>query len=263
MRMLLLLFFFSLTVVAVKAQDSLELAPPLIKYPSIFFDSKTKAEIKFAQPGATVYYTLNGKEPDSKSSRYKEPILITKNYTQLKAKAIGEGFKSSVTSAVTFIKDGLPVLNTVFTVADSMYPGNGVNPLTDNKGGSDQLTANTWLGYYCDTVNILVTLQKKQEITSVLMNFLQNQSSWIFLPEKITVDYFDYKTGGYLTGVEESYADEKEASGSQCVNKTIYLETGSVTDKLLLHLFVRKSIPAWHSAKGSHAWMFIDEIKVY
>jgi hypothetical protein len=36
-----------------------------------------------------------------------------------------------------------------------------------------------------------------------------------------------------------------------------------ITNKLLINIIVKKKIPDWHPAKGSHAWMFIDEIKVY
>jgi hypothetical protein len=32
---------------------------------------------------------------------------------------------------------------------------------------------------------------------------------------------------------------------------------------LKLVLLPLKIIPAWHPAKGNHAWLFIDEIKVY
>ncbi len=35
------------------------------------------------------------------------------------------------------------------------------------------------------------------------------------------------------------------------------------TRHLYITLVVRKAMPAWHPASGQHAWMFIDELKIY
>lgn len=253
---------FLLPVIAVP-QESFELAPPLIKYSSVFFKKKTKAEIKFAKEGASVYYTLNGEEPTLKSNVCKGPVLIQKNFTVLKAKAIGEGFLPSETTEVTFIKDGLPIMSIEYTSPDKKYPGNGVNALADNQGGHTDLAADTWLGYYCDTVNVLINLRKKQRVGAVLISFLQNESSWIFLPEKITIDYADPVTGDYVAVKEEKYSADKETPESHCVYRMLNLVEKRLTDKIMIRFFVTRSIPDWHPAKGNHAWMFIDEIKVY
>lgn len=263
MKFLKLFCLLLLLPFAAGAQDIFELAPPLIRASSVFFDKWVKAEIKFGQPGATVHYTIDGTEPTEKSSPYKGPVLIRKNLAVLKAKAFGDGFTPSTTVSAVFIKSGLPIKNAVFTLPDSRYPGDGANALTDSRGGDNLLSANTWVGYYCDTVNVLLTLEKKQPVKSILINFLQNESSWVFLPEKITVEYLNDKTKDFDLVTEEIISAENGTPGSNCVYRLLQLPGKIMTDKLKIHLFVLKLIPTWHDAKGSHAWMFMDEIKVY
>lgn len=263
MRMSLICFLSLLYPVAAGAQDSFELAPPLIEYSSVFFDKQAKAEIKFAQSGTSVHYTLSGEEPTMKSLICKGPVLINKNLTVLKAKAFGAGYNPSATTEVTFIKSGLAVKSMTYTLPHSLYPGNGATALMDNKGGNNLLSADTWLGYYCDTVNVAITLERKQIIKSVLVNFLQNESSWVFLPDKIVVDSYDQKLNDYRPVAEETITGDKENPGSNCVYRLLSLKGKTRTDKIMIHFYVKKVIPAWNPAKGSHAWMFIDEIKVY
>lgn len=263
MKRLLLLFSLLICLAKLHAQESFQLAPPLLKYSSIFFTKQTKVEIKFLQPGSAVYYTTNGEEPTENSAVYHEPVIIKQNFTVLKAKAIGKNFIASSTVVAVFIKDGLPVETIEYASPAKEYPGSGSNTLIDNKGGNISLSSNTWMGYDCDTVNIMLTLKKKMPVQKILINFLQNEASWIFLPDKIKAEWYDDKSKQFQLMGEEIIADEKEHPRSQCVYKIISSKQKHRTNKISLHIVVKKSIPQWHPAKGSHAWVFIDEVKLY
>jgi hypothetical protein len=257
--------FFILLIFSqqLKAQNSFQLAPPLLKYSSIFFSDESKVEIKFAQLDATVHYTLNNGEPTEKDPVYRETLVLKKNFTTLKAKAFGKTFFPSETVAATFIKDGKKIKSIESTRADLKYPADGTQSLTDNKGGIDQLNSNTWLGYNCDTVTVSLGLEKLQPVKQVLLNFLQNESSWIFLPDQILIYWFDKKTNSFLSFGKQVIASDKETPGSQCNYRLIPAEGNITTNKLLINIVVKKAIPEWHPAKGQHAWMFMDEIKIY
>ncbi|MBI1780965.1 MAG: chitobiase/beta-hexosaminidase C-terminal domain-containing protein [Sphingobacteriales bacterium] len=263
MRKLLLSFYCLPLIVSLSAQDSFQLAPPLLKYSSIFFSKQTSLTIKFIQPGAKVYYTTNNEEPTEQSNVYVKPVTISKNFTTIKAKAIGNNFTPSSTESVSFIKDGLPIKNVEFTKPNDKYPGSGSNTLFDNKGGNPAANNNTWLGYDCDTVTISLTLKKEKLIQSVLLNFLQNEPGWIFLPEQITAEWYNKKTNSYQLLATENISSEKETAGSSCVYRLLSSAQKIKTDKIRIHILVKKSIPSWHPGKGNHAWMFIDEVKVY
>lgn len=262
MKYYILLFFVTLTL-SVLAQDTFQLAPPLLKYNSIFFTDETVLEIKFAQSETTVHYTLNNSEPTLADPIYTKPIIIKNNFTTVKAKAFGEQFTPSVTCAVTFIKDGYAVKAVETTPPNAKYPGSGVNTLIDNNGGINQLGSNTWMGFNDDNVSIVMNLEKEQTVNKVLLDFLQNESSWIFLPEQITVSWYDNTARSFKNFGTENYIAEKETIGSHCNYKVIATKDNIKTNKILISILPLKKMPAWHQAKGEHAWMFIDEIKLY
>ena len=92
-----------------KAQSSVQLAPPLMKYYSVFFKDASIVELKFAQPGTQIHYTLNNQQPTEQDQVYSKPIRVKKSFTTVKAMAAGEGFLNSETVSATFIKDGIKI----------------------------------------------------------------------------------------------------------------------------------------------------------
>lgn len=256
-------FFLLICSCSIFAQEKFQLAPPLLKYSSVFFSGKTAIEIKFAQKGAVVHYTLNNNEPTVQDPVYHNPIPISKNFITVKAKAFSEQFIPSATAAVTFIKDGKKIKSVNYTVPDAKYPGSGSNTLIDNNGGIEQAGSSTWLGYHCDTVSVTLNLEKQQDVNDILVNFLQSEGSWIFLPEQILVYWFDQKTKSFQPFGKEVFFVEKETPGTKCNYRIISAKNKVTTNKILFTLLTVKRIPDWHPAKGEHAWMFIDEIKIY
>ena len=260
-----MLFSFYLLICSCSlfAQEKFQLAPPLLKYNSVFFSGKTALEIKFAQKGAVVHYSLNNNEPTLQDPVYLGPITISKNFTTVKAKAFGEYFLPSPIAAVTFIKEGIKIKSVDYTKPDAKYPGSGVNTLIDNKGGIDQAGSNTWFGYHSDTVSIILDLGKEQVVEDVLVNFLQSEGSWIFLPEQILVYSFNKKTNGFSPFGKDVLFMEEQTPGTKCNYQIIHGRYKTKTSKILISFWPVKKIPDWHPAKGEHAWMFIDEIKIY
>ncbi|HPH33258.1 MAG TPA: chitobiase/beta-hexosaminidase C-terminal domain-containing protein [Chitinophagaceae bacterium] len=263
MRNSLLILLLVCSFRPVYSQELFQLAPPLLKYPSVFFENKTVAEIKFAQEGTTVHYTLNGQEPTLTDPVYTGPVSITQNLTILKAKAFGAAFLPSETAVATFIKNGKRIKSLKYTLPHAAYPGNGEQTLIDNLGGVAQTGSKNWMGYQCDTVSIIVDLGKRKKVNSVLLHFLQSESAWIFLPEIIRIEGDNRKaTGLQLLGTAQLKAD-KETTGTHCRYRQIKAIPKIKTRQLYITLLVPKEMPAWHAAKGQHAWIFIDELKIY
>lgn len=263
MKKLLPLFFLLICSCSLFAQQKFQLAPPLLKYSSIFFAGKTSLEIKFAQKGTSVHYSLNNEEPTEQDPVYLGPITISKNFTTVKAKAFGDSFLPSPTAVVTFIKEGIKIKSIDYTVPDSKYPGSGVTTLIDNKGGIDQAGSKTWFGYHSDTVSIILDLGKEQMVEDVLVNFLQSEGSWIFLPQQILVYSFNKKTNSFSPFGKDVLFMEEQTPGTKCNYQIIHGRYKTKTRKILISFWPVKKIPDWHPAKGEHGWMFIDEIKIY
>ncbi|MCU7552201.1 chitobiase/beta-hexosaminidase C-terminal domain-containing protein [Chitinophagaceae bacterium LB-8] len=258
----LMLPFFLLMVQYSFGQQVFQLTPPLLKYQSIFYDNKALLEIKFDQPGAEVRYTMNGNEPTEKDLLYTKPVVISGKRIRVKAKSIGKGFLPSGTATVEFFKTGKAIRKIEFSTPNPKYPGNGVGTLHDNIGGQMDLSSGTWLGYDTDTVTVTIQLKEKGSIKGVLVDILQNESNWIFLPEQVLLYYYDDTRNAYVPAGKEVFSSERPAP-KQCSAQELIPNQKIHTDNLKLVFCPVKKIPGWHPGKDNHAWLFIDEIKVY
>ena len=73
-----------------------------------------KAPVKVtltANAGATIYYTLNGDEPTTTSTKYTTPFEVTKSGTTVKALAVAEGAENATDEATYTIKPDQPVFS--------------------------------------------------------------------------------------------------------------------------------------------------------
>jgi Fn3 associated len=263
MKKIHLLIILSLNIAALHAQETFQLAPPLLTYPSVFFTKEAKIDMAFAEPNTEIHYTTNGKTPTENDPIYKTPLSITTNFTTVKARVFSKTYQASDVVEATFIKEGLPIKSIECTPPNPKYTGSGASSLMDNKGGTTNSSSKTWLGFQTDTVEVVVNLHKKQAVKKVLINLLKDYGSWIFLPEKIDVYAFDSKTKAYQLIGNQVFNQEKEEKGSSCTPSVLTVKKGVKTDKIKIQLILMKQIPAWHAGKGNKSWVFIDEIKVY
>lgn len=260
MRIGFVLFFLWVKLNS-NSQPIFQLAPPILKYSSAFFADSTRLEIVFKQPGAEVRYTLNGSEPTEQDFIYSKALSIAKN-TTVRARAFGKQFSASETVSASFVKDGKGIFQINYAKPNESYSGKGTNILHDNIGGLCNFKSNTWLGYNSDTVEINIELRKQDKIKAVLINFLQDENNWIFLPEQVVLYYYNQQQADFLKASDVLFLSEGPAP-NQCSMQVIKPKKKFKTNKLKLLLFPVKKIPDWHQGVGGHGWLFIDEIKVY
>ena len=256
-----LLTAFLVFIVYNSNSQEFQLAPPMLKYNSVFFSNTDTFSVLFNQPGAEVHYTLNGNEPTETDLLYTAPVAISKR-TIVKVRALGKNYLPSETISTEFIKGKQAIKNIEYTKPDESYSYAKPDILNDNIGGMTNNRHNTWLGYDKDTVEVNIELKKKQRIDSVLVDLLRDENGWIFLPEKIELYYYDQKQNTYVSSASQNFSSDK-FSPKRCISQIIKPDKNIMTSKLKLVLFTVKKIPEWHSAKGSHGWLFIDEIIVY
>lgn len=248
-----------------KAQDTFQLAPPFMKYPSVFFEKKASVHLKFAQSGTRIHYTLNGLEPSENDPVYRRPIVLKKTATTLKARVFGDGLLPSEVVEATFYKRGLPIEQVIHDQPHDRYRGSGYATLTDGLGGITNHGHPTWLGFQQEKVTIEVRLKKPQKIRQLLLHVLKNQGAWIFLPQRIEVFYLYQlpETTAYVwmgtKVLDASKMDDKVA----CQAILVPLDGEIKTDRLVVKIYPLAQIPEGHPGKGSLGWLFLDEINVY
>lgn len=259
MRSLLISLFFLLFHSHLNAQKQYQLAPPLFSFPSVFFSGETSVRLAFAYPGAVIRYTLDGRTPSDSDALYESPLRLTDNITTVTARSFAEGYFPSESVKATFIKQGYPVDEISSQPSPHpKYSGSGAATLKDGKGGvAGRLE--TWWGFDADTVLLQVTLDSPRAISKVLIHFLQNQGSWIFLPQKVSVSLNE-------TGAPVSFYSPdalKQDNRTQCVPLVLLLDKPIAASTFFLTFLTVNRLPEWHSGKGNHAWMFIDEIEIF
>ena len=257
----ILLLSFLLISLNLFAQQKFQLAQPLVKYSSAFFSGSTAFEALFNQPGAEIRYTLNGDEPTENDLLYKGPVSITKR-SIVKLKSFSKDFLPSEPVIVEFIKNGKSIQQVDFSSPNETYDHAPKNILYDDIGGFTNFRGGTWLGYDKDSAVITISFAKKEKIKSVLVDMLVDENSWIFLPDEILLFYLDSKSNSWLPVAKASFQHD-QPSPAKCVPYEIRPGKKVKADQLKLIFSVTKKIPDWHPGKGNHAWLFIDEIKVY
>lgn len=246
-----------------KAQDTFQLAPPFLKYTSVFFEKKASVNLKFAQLGTHIHYTLNGLEPSENDPVYRRPIVFKKNATTLKAKVFGDGFLPSETVEATFYKRGLAIEQAIHDQPDDRYRGAGYATLTDGLGGIADHSHPTWLGFQQDKVTIEVRLEKPQKIRQLLLHVLKNQGAWIFLPQRIEVFYQNPDTKAFDWISTKVLDAAKKDGATACHAILMPLDEEIKTDRLVVKIYPLAQIPEGHPGKGSLGWLFLDEINLY
>ena len=119
-------FFDSAVLTASITRIWTDVAMPQIEAANSFTGSKTKVVISCATDGATIRYTTDGSEPDSKSNEYTGPFYVTDSCT-VKAYAVKFDYRDSAVATQEIVK--------VWGIGDTMgKPDHGFT--TDGSGGA-------------------------------------------------------------------------------------------------------------------------------
>jgi hypothetical protein len=219
------------------------------------FTDRIEVNLKTNDPDASVYYTLDGSEPDSKSLPYTQPLTIEKQ-TNLKAVCIRkDGVAGFVRSAEFFkAKYGLSLKN----APDPKYNGGGLLGLVDGAKGSFNCADGHWSGFKGTDMEAIIDLRENVSLKNVSVGLLQDTKSWIFFPSKVEVllsyDGITYTSVGFeeiAAATEIKTAERKDVNITFCAREARYV-------KIIAHNFGR--IPQWHDGRGEPAWLMVDEI---
>lgn len=247
----------------VVAQAEFQLAPPVIRYESVFFEKNATVTLHFAQAGTSIRYTTNGQDPTERDPAYTQSLVLKKNRTTLKARVFGSGYLPSEVVKATFFKSGLPIKTALHSPPHERYNGSGNADLTDGKGGNTAHSHPTWLGFLRDTVTLHLTLAQPRRVRAVLLNVLQHEGAWIFLPQGI--EYWGRKNGSKtweLMG-RQTLKPLPDKNSPQC--HPLWIDTLSKlkTDEIRVNIYPLDHIPQGHPGAGKPAWLFLDEVRVY
>lgn len=139
------------------------------------------------------------------------------------------------------------------------YAGGKESLLLDGWSGSYDYNDGNWLGFEGTDFEAVVDLGEIEPIKNISVGFLENQLSWIFLPEKVEFS---------ISNDEKNF--KKISSFNHDVKPNINIEVKSFEKSLndtncrYIKVYAQniKVCPSWHQGKGGKAWVFVDEIYV-
>lgn len=221
-------------------------------------NDQTKIELLSSLPDLELSYRKNDSDD---FNLYTKPINL--NFTgkiQVQAKKNGENYGGVLNQNVQEHK-ALNSTSQYVSPYNSWYEAGGDQALVNGFLGSEDFRDGNWQGFYGDDVEVILELRHTSKISDVWLNFFQYNNAWIFLPTEIEI-YTSIDGEIWTKQAFEKIKDKSKTRGQfiESVNLLIYPEVEAK------HLKIKAknlgTVPDWHEAAGSKAWIFIDEIIV-
>ncbi|TKG94128.1 beta-N-acetylhexosaminidase [Puteibacter caeruleilacunae] len=210
--------------------------------------------------GTEIRYTLDGTEPVAASTLYETPILL-KSTTTVNAAAFRNGQRVGAVLTKEFKIHKATVKPVTYINGPSeKYTGCGDATMVNCIRGSANHGDGEWQAWNGDNMEMIIDLEEATDINKISVGTIQNTGPWIFMPK--SVDYFISNDGKKFEKVG-TYKNTIPAMKSDVMLKDFTLENINKKAryvKVLVHNIGK--IPEGHSAAGSPAWMFIDEVVV-
>jgi hexosaminidase len=190
---------------------------------------------------------------------YKTPVSITRDMTyQASLWKDGKQFGSSLIQSFHFNK-ATGRKATITKKPNEKYPGQpGAFSLVNGVYSEKGLSYPDWLGWIGDDIEATIDLGSVQTVDSVRMHTLNQNGSWIYLPEYVEV--FTSVDGKKFVAAGRS---------SEFVNDVLTM--GWITVRFpqqktrYIKLFAKNygRIPEGKPGGGNLAWVFADEVQVF
>ncbi|HEU4717207.1 MAG TPA: GH92 family glycosyl hydrolase [Bacteroidia bacterium] len=147
-------------------------------------------------------------------------------------------------------------LNTAYA---NQYAAGGNKALIDGIRGAENFRTGDWQGYEGDDVDAVVDLGSVKNVAHISIGCLQDQASWIFMPQE--VDFYVSDDGRNFTQAGSMMNTIDEHHDGPVLHE-FYCDPGMPARYVKVVAKNRGACPAWHPGKGNPAWIFADEIEI-
>ena len=231
---------------------------PYFKAPSKTFTEALNVEIDKLYEDAEVLWGYQTNTDEPAMNRYERNIEINET-TKLVSIAHLNG-KNSFMEEAEFVRIPAGRSVTIEYPYSLQYTAGGDMALVNTLRGGANFTTGNWQGYWGVDLEASIDLGEVQYAKKIGAGFLQDQNSWIFMPEwvkfEVSVDGVNYKE----LGVIENKIDEKEDGG---IIKDFEMRIQKQKVRYIRVFAKNKAFcPEWHKGAGNPAWIFVDEVWV-
>ncbi|MEP6718392.1 MAG: GH92 family glycosyl hydrolase [bacterium] len=231
---------------------------PLIEGPVNTFKDQMEIGMRARHNAQRVYYTTDGSEPTALSPIFEKPLVI-RDTTTVKAIAVSSNGTRSLTTTAVFNRIPQNWSINILSRYSSQYAAGGDLAVIDGVRGNANFSTGSWQGYQGQDFVAIIDLGKVQEISKVGAGFLQDVSSWIWMPRRVE---FAFSIDG-----------QKFTPAATITNEVADRDYGVVVRDFVQTIPPRRTryvrvkaynggIPDWHPGKGGEAWIFVDEVLI-
>ena len=239
-------------------ESNLIMPLPFVSKGDHTFKRSTAIELSSIEPGVNIYYTIDGSTPSTSSTMYKQPIKIDKT-TTLYFFAKKEGLPDSKILKAEFFKIHSDRSIQLQSAYASQYAAGGDDALIDMLRGAKDFRIGTWQGYEGVDLNAIIDLGKVKSIRELKLGCLQDQKSWIFMPEEVRFSVSnDGKNYQALPVISNNIDPRQEGS----IMNDFSIKKSTKARYIKVEAVNRKVVPDWHIGAGGKSWVFVDEIEI-
>jgi hexosaminidase len=141
------------------------------------------------------------------------------------------------------------------------YPASGDFGLTDGLPGTLDFHDGRWQGFSGVDLEVTIDLGAEKQASSISLNFYEYGNAWILAPEWVTV-YTSTNGSEWDAWGERSFEINRDGSEKKIVPVQYNLAGLRMLRYVKVIAKNRGTLPEWHEAAGSEAWLFVDEIIV-
>jgi predicted alpha-1,2-mannosidase len=235
------------------------IAAPIINASETVFDKKTSVSIENIAINGKAFYTLDGKEPNYKSTVYTKKFEIDSSVT-VKAIVYTKSDSSSISTSRLYKRPNNWTIHIVSNY-NKQYTAGGDRGLIDGLKGTKNWRSGGWQGYQGQDFECIIDLQNQQTIQSITSGYLQDTQAWIIFPK--TVEYYISSDGlnyNLFKTIENGISADDYSIQKRLFTGFAQQQTSARYIKVIAKNF--GTLPEWHQGKGNEAFIFIDEIEV-
>lgn len=228
-------------------------AAPFIAEGKTAFHDKTRISLGHIDKEAQLFYALDS----TAFQQYTQPIEINTAST-LYVYAQKEGKRSATIATNCYRID--PNINIELgSEYANQYNAGGDNALIDGIKGTRDFHTGTWQGYYDKDMVATIDMSKPTSFTSVSINFLQDQRSWIFYPTQVQCEV---SVDGKIWQPLGQQTIDTTIPSTEVDIKTITFTNNKAYQYIRVTAQTLGELPKWHLGykHDGRSWLFIDEI---
>jgi len=232
---------------------------PTIAVP-ISFHNEATVTLASGEPGATLWFTLDGSVPATGSAKKYERPFVVRETTDIACVAIRDGHVSPVVHAEAHRTDS-DLSITVNNPINPQYLAGGPGALVDGVTGGPDFTTGRWQGYEGCALDVVVDLGHVARVRGVNIGFLQDANSYIFYPPEVRFEISSDGTSYRPIETVQSPATPRDPT--QTTVTRIATRVAAEGRYLRIHASNPGLTLAWGSATDMiKTFLFCDEIQI-